>query len=92
MFVGSSSGAHSTIGTTTQASSISGLAHHPHQQTDEELSEFVCESVSYIVTYSAKETPTQWYITVEGIYGSKQTESEEHSLGTRSVYYSHKSL
>lgn len=40
MFVGSSSGVHSTIGITTQTS---GLVHHPHQQTDEELSEFIYE-------------------------------------------------
>ena len=31
------------VGSTTQTSSISGLVHHPHQQTDEELSEFIYE-------------------------------------------------
>ena len=50
--VGSGSGAHSTISTTAQASSISGAAHYPQQQTsytDEELSEFVRESESHVV-------------------------------------------
>ena len=49
LYVGSGSGAHSTISTTAQASSISGAAHYPQQQmsySDEELSEFVCESES----------------------------------------------
>ena len=49
LYVGSSSRVHPTIGTTAQASPVSGLAHHPQQQTytDEELSEFICESESH---------------------------------------------
>ena len=58
LYVGSTSGAHSTNGTTAQGTTAQapGTAYHLPQQTDEELSKFVCESESHIVS-----TP-QWYI------------------------------
>ena len=51
MYVGSTSGAHCTIGTNAQGTTarVSGTAHHLPQQTDEELSKFVCESESHIL-------------------------------------------
>ena len=51
LYVGSISGVHSTIGTTAQGTTaqVPGMAHHLPQQTDEELSKFVCESESHIV-------------------------------------------
>ena len=51
MYVGSTSGAHCTIGTNAQGTTarVPGTAHHLPQQTDEELSKFVCESESHIL-------------------------------------------